>query len=187
MMAEEKRIAVGKIIGAHGIRGSLKVKSFCDDPAIFETAYPLTVSRQNAVSYRVNTYRTHGRSLIIDLEGITTREQALQLVGAQLFLPISAFPAPEADTYYWFELIGLEVRTLEGKSIGKVYRMISTGPHDLLVVRNADSEMLIPMVESFVKTIEIAQQAIWVELPENMPIEKLGNPAHAENGASCIS
>jgi 16S rRNA processing protein RimM len=186
-MAEEKLIAVGIIVGAHGIRGSLKVKSFCEDPAIFDTPCPLTVSQQNRVSYRVDACRMHGRSLIIDLEGITTRDQAQQLAGAQLLLPISAFPAPEADTYYWFELIGLEVKTLDGKSIGKVYRLISAGPQDILVVRNTESEIMIPMVESFVKTIEIAQQAIWVDLPENMPIEKLENLAHPVTGASCIS
>ncbi len=186
-MGAEQLIAVGKIVGAHGIRGSLKVKSFCEDPAIFDTPCPLTVSQQKRVSYRVDAYRMHGRSLIIDLEGITTREQAQRLIGAELFLPISAFPAPESDTYYWFELIGLEVKTLEGKPIGRVYRLISAGPHDLLVVRNADSELMIPMVESFVKTIEITKQAIWVDLPENMPVEKLGNLAHPENGASCIS
>lgn len=186
-MKAEERIPVGKIVGVHGIRGSLKVKSFCEDSSIFGTSCPLTVSQQKKVSYRINACRIHGRSLIIDLEGITTREQARELVGAELLLPKSAFPTPESDTYYWFELIGLEVKTLEGKPIGKVNRLISTGPHDLLVVHNADSEMMIPMLESFVKTIEIAQQTIWVDLPENMPIETLKNPAHPENGASCIS
>lgn len=189
MITQDELIAVGKIVGAHGIRGSLKVKSFCDDPAIFDTSYPLRVKvyQQNIISYRINTHRAHGRSLLIDLKGINTREQAQRLIGAELLLPRSAFPDPEEGSYYWFELIGFDVRTIDGKFLGSVYRLLSTGPHDILVVRNSDSEILIPMVESFVKTIEKVRKTICVDVPDDMPIEKLEPKAHSLKDASCIS
>lgn len=189
MMAAGKPIAIGKIVGVHGIRGSLKVKSFCDDPAIFDTPYPVAipVAHQKTASYRIATCRIHGKVLIIDLEGITTREQAERLVGAEMLLPESSFPAPEEGTYYWFELIGFEVRTLEEKFIGTVYRLISAGPNDMLVVHSTDSEVLIPMVGSFVKSIEKSQRLIWVDLPEGMPIEKRERRVDPQNGDSCIS
>lgn len=186
----DKGIVVGKIVGVHGVRGSLKLKSFCEDPDIWNTRFRLTLQPKGLAParFRIGSYRHHAKTILIELEGIETREQAEQWIGAEVYLPRAAFPEPEEGSHYWFELIGLAVKTMDGRLIGEIRHLFSAGPQDVLVVQDEETEVLIPLVEAFVKTIDKAQRVVWVELPDDMPVERLRKPSSTANAdRPCIS
>ncbi len=176
-------ILVGKIVGVHGVRGSLKLKSFCEDPDIWNTRFQLTLQPKGfgPARFRIGSYRHHARIILIELEGIETREQAERWIGSEVYLPRAAFPEPEDGSHYWFELIGLSVRALDGRLIGEIRHLFSAGPQDVLVVQDEETEVLIPFVEAFVKTIDKAQRVVWVDLPADMPVERRQKPSPAAN------
>lgn len=186
----DKEILVGKIVGVHGVRGSLKLKSFCEDPEIWDTRFQLTLQPKGLAPtrFRIGSYRYHARIILIDLEGIETREQAERWIGSEVFLPRAAFPEPEEGSHYWFDLIGLAVKSLDGRLIGEIRHLFSAGPQDVLVVQDEETEVLIPLVEAFVKTIDKPQRIVWVDLPVDMPVERLQKRSPAASAdPPCIS
>ncbi|MEW6259364.1 MAG: ribosome maturation factor RimM [Thermodesulfobacteriota bacterium] len=186
----DKWIPVGKIVGVHGVRGSLKLKSFCEDPDIWNTRFQLSLQPKGLAParFRIGAYRHHARIILIELEGIETREQAEQWIGAEVYLPREAFPEPEDGSHYWFDLIGLAVKAVDGRPIGEIRQLFSTGPQDVLVVQDEETEVLIPLVEAFVKQIDQAKRVVWVDLPADMPVERLRKSSSRANAVPpCIS
>lgn len=146
-----RRVTLGQVIGVHGIRGSIKILSY-------------TRPRDNIFSYpqwwlfHDNTWRAYilcdgrsqGKGLVADLEGIGDRDAARALIGADIAVSRDQLPALPAGEYYWFDLIGLEVRNRDGESLGQVVRLEETGANDVLVVRSASGqEQLIPYVADY--------------------------------------
>jgi 16S rRNA processing protein RimM len=85
----------------------------------------------------------HGRGYIGRFEGIEDRDAAAGLIGAEIAVPREQLPPAEAGEYYWVDLVGLEVVTSEGESLGHVDHLLETGAHDVLVVAG-ERERLIP-------------------------------------------
>jgi len=157
-MAEDtpERIALGRINGHFGVRGWVKI-------------YSDTKPKEQIVSYeswwlrlgkewrrvRVLEGKAHGKTVIARLEGIGGREQAEALIGAEIAIDRDQLaPAAEGE-YYWIDLIGLQVETLDGEDLGVVEDLMETGANDVLVVRD-ERERLIPFVQGqFVKEVDL--------------------------------
>jgi 16S rRNA processing protein RimM len=78
------------------------------------------------------------------------------------------FKPKEEDEYYWFELIGLSVFNLHGERLGNVESLIRTSAHDILQVQTEKSELLIPMVDKIIQTIDLEKAHIVVDLLSGM-------------------
>ena len=95
---------------------------------------------------------------------MTDRDAAAALVGSEIWVARSALPMPAPGEYYWSDLEGLEVITVEGVSLGTVSHLLATGANDVLVVRNADRERLIPfLVGRFVTEVDLEAGRITVD------------------------
>lgn len=117
---------------------------------------------QAAVRYPVIAGGQHGKSIIAKLDGIDTREQAAGLVGQEIFIERAELPELPENQYYWVDLVGLQVFTMEGDSLGVVDSLLETGAHDVLVV-GGERERLIPFVpDTFVKSVDMAKGRILV-------------------------
>ena len=90
--------------------------------------------------------RKQGKGLVALLPGFEDREQAVKLVGQQIFVGRDQLPAIAADEYYWSDLEGLEVRTTKGEVLGRVERLMETGANDVLVIRG-QREHLVPFIQ----------------------------------------
>ena len=89
--------------------------------------------------------KRHTKGLLVRLPGCDDRDTAAGLAGTDIGVYRSQLPAPAADEYYWNDLIGLTVQTLDGRPLGTVDHLIETGANDVLVVRG-EREHLIPFV-----------------------------------------
>ncbi|OEU80163.1 MAG: 16S rRNA processing protein RimM [Desulfobacterales bacterium S5133MH4] len=169
-MAGNALIPVGKIVGTHGIKGYLKVLSFAESVDTFAPGNALVLSRQGEplATFRIASARPHKRVILLVLEGIASIEAAKQWIGCELCVDKASLPKPEEDSYYWYQIIGLQALTLDDRSLGRVEAIIPTGSNDVYVVRDGKQEVLVPAIDSVVVDIDLKENIMRVDLPEGL-------------------
>lgn len=114
----------------------------------------------------VTAGQRHGKSLIASLPGVDSPEQARTLMRQTIAVRRDQLPPAEEGSYYWADLIGLDVVTTGGEALGAIARMMETGAHDVMVVRGGPDgrERLIPFViDRFVKRVDLAGNRLEVD------------------------
>ena len=170
--AHEGYIAVGYIRGSHGLDGELKVESLSDNTGRFTIG---AVFRAGDSSVTIRSLRTHRGALLVGLDGVDRREQADELRGLLLEVSESDLGSLDQDEYYRFQLIGLEVRDTEGTVLGTLEEVLETGANDVYIVRDDESELLVPAIDSVVKNVDLAAGTMVIDpLPgmERRPLKK---------------
>jgi len=167
----EDRIIIGEVVGVHGVRGAVRVAPVTDFPdRLLGLAEVVLVSAGAARPVRVERSSRSGRVVLMKFQGTGTRGAAEALRGATVEIPArDAVPLPPGQ-FYTFQVIGLEVRTPEGKAIGRVVDILRTGSNDVYVVRPPEGgEILLPAVDSVVQRIDIGAGELVARLPEWTP------------------
>jgi 16S rRNA processing protein RimM len=159
-----RQIIAGEVAGAFGVRGWVKVRSYTEPPDNIVDYSPWLIGNEAArQEFKVVSGRRHGNWMVVCLEGVDTRDQALQLSGLKIFVDRSQFEPTKPGEYYWADLIGLEVRETSGRSLGTVVSMMETGANDVMVVQG-ERERLIPfVVGEFVKSVDLNQGVLIVD------------------------
>jgi 16S rRNA processing protein RimM len=172
-------VEVGRVLGAWGIKGGIKVKPFAADPqALFSSKrwfiqppeWPKPPGVKPAMPWpellRVVTAREQGDVIVATVQEVPDRDAAEALKGARVFIPRSSFPTPDNDEFYWVDLIGLDVFNRRGEPLGLVVGLLETGPHCVLQVQAAAAEaaeMLIPFVSAYVVQVDLPARRILVD------------------------
>jgi 16S rRNA processing protein RimM len=169
--AEKKDdVLIGKIVGVHGIRGTNKFKSYAESLSVFTPGRSLRMrdKLKREKSVEINWVKPHTRTPLIAFKGVTNREQAQALIGGELFIEESELPELNKDTYYWFELIGLEVYSTKEDYLGRITSIFPTGSNDVYIVKDREIEILVPALESVVIDIDLDNKRMRVDLPEGL-------------------
>lgn len=163
-------VEVGRIIGAWGVKGWIKVQPFASDPqALFSSKrWFLRPPEGPGVAppplLRVTHSREHGGMVVAGAQEVPDRSAAEALKGARVFVARASFPTAGTDEYYWIDLIGCAVVNREGATLGRVEDLIDTGAHSVLrVVAEGAPERLIPFVAAYVDTVDLAARRIVVD------------------------
>jgi 16S rRNA processing protein RimM len=163
-------VLIGKIVGAHGLKGTSKIQSYAESLEIFKSGTVLLVcspeGRENR--YEIDGVKSHSRGALLTLKEVTGRDQAKSLIGSELYIEKAELPELEDGAYYWFDLIGMNVYTSDDRYIGRLDSIIETGANDVYVVKDAEREILVPALESVVRSIDIESKIMRVELPEGL-------------------
>ncbi|HHP51093.1 MAG TPA: 16S rRNA processing protein RimM [Moorella mulderi] len=165
-----KRVTVGKIRTAHGIRGEVKVEPLTDFPQRFRPGIRLFIDQgQGERAVTIEKARPHGPLLLVKFKEIQGREEALALRGCLLQVePWEVEPLPE-DHYYIFQLIGCLVYTVEGEYLGILTEVLRTRAHDVYVVTSPEGkEILLPARKELLPLIDVARRRIEVILPPGL-------------------
>ncbi len=164
-MAPRDLVSVGVIIGAHGIRGEVKLKSFTADPAGIASYGPLATG--GSEQFEIVKLRPQKDGFIAILKGVTDRDRAEALKGTELFVPRERLPRAGKGEVYLRDLIGLTVVN-GGARLGEVVAVHNYGAGDLLDVKldGRTDTVLIPFAKEFVVKTDLAGGRIAVELPE---------------------
>jgi 16S rRNA processing protein RimM len=152
-MSPTKQISVGKIIGPHGLRGLVRLRSFTDDPVAIET-YPVTDAA--GVARTVTLKSPMAQEFIADVAGITNREQAEAAKGMELFVARDQLPALGTTEYYLADLVGLRADDPNGAAVGTVHAVHDFGAGVVLDIKlpNGQTAML-PFRNAFVPTVAV--------------------------------
>ena len=179
-------VEVGRVVGAWGLKGWIKVHPFASDPqALFSSRRwfvkppeegavkrPVAASAAAAAGFpaflKVTEAKDHGDVVVALVQEVANRDGAEALRGARVFVARSSFPTPDPDEFYWVDLIGLDVVNREGERLGTVAGLIDTGPHSVLRVAPTPdapetNERLIPFVGAYVDDVSLAERRITVD------------------------
>ena len=159
-----ERVTMGRVSGAFGVRGWLKVRSDCEPAEQLLEYSPWQMNTGTGWrSHVVVEGKVHGPGLVAKLADIDDRDQAQALAGADIAVDRSQLPLLAGDEYYWNDLIGLSVVTRDGKELGQVSGLMQTGANDVLVV-SGERERLIPFIrEQVVLAVDADARRIEVD------------------------
>ncbi len=153
----EKLVLLGRIVGVHGVRGELKLESYTDPRMRIFRYQPWQLGTGSGVVQVAGCQgRAQGKGIVATLPGIDDRDAAAALVGSDIRVPRAALPPAAPGEYYWADLEGLEVVTIQGVPLGRVSHLVATGANDVLVVRDGVRERLVPFLPGqFVTEVDI--------------------------------
>jgi len=160
---------VGWVLGAHGVRGLLKVESLSDNPARFAAGSQLYACfpQQQPRPLIVESAAPHKGLLLLACAGIESREAATALLGARLLAEPDAAALPPGQ-YYHYQLLGLQVYE-RGDYLGRVTEILSRPANDIYVALTlAEEEIWIPALKSVIKSIDLQAGRMEVELPPGL-------------------
>jgi 16S rRNA processing protein RimM len=162
-------LAVGRIGRAHGVRGEVSVEIRTDDPgARFAPGSSLATDPERVGPLTVRTVRSHTGRLLVRFDGVDDRSAAEALSGTLLLVDSADIPPTgDPEEFHDHELIGLTAVTTDGSEIGEVVDVAHTG-QDLLVVRGAAGEALVPFVGAIVAEVDVPGGRIVIDPPPGL-------------------
>jgi len=168
-LADGGRVCVGAIAGAFGVKGEVRLKSFCADPAAIADYAPLT-TEDGGRSFTLRLTRPIEGGFAARLSGVATREQADALKGARLYADRDRLPALPDDEFYHADLIGLAVLDTGGAALGTVRAVHDHGAGDLIEVAGAGlkTPVLIPFTRAIVPTVDLTARRMIVDPPPGL-------------------
>ena len=157
------KVCVGAIAGAFGVRGEVRLKSFCSEPQDIAGYGPLT-TEDGTRSFTIKLTRPVKSGLGAMLSGVSTRDEAEALRGTTLWAPRDALPSLPDDEFYHADLIGLDVFDTGGQMLGRVRAIYDHGAGDILEVAGKD-DLLLPFTRAIVPTVDLKAGRIIVDPP----------------------
>ena len=169
-MAKTDFLPIGKVVGTHGVQGTLKVYFDADGGSLFSSGGLIFIRKSDGSvkSWQIKWVRPHKQFLLLSLEGVSDLEQARGFKGARVLVDKTDLPKLEEGSYYWFDLIGLRVFLMNGTCLGNIESIIETGSNDVYVVRNGNTETLVPALTKVVKAVDLEGKTMHVDLPEGL-------------------
>lgn len=162
-----KKLLMGRIGAAHGIKGDVRIQSFTEEPLALADYGPLSTNKPGLV-IEIEAARATTNVLVARLKGVPDRTAAEKLNGVELYVDRDKLPpTEEEDDFYHADLIGLAVRLADGTVLGKVTAIPNFGAGDLLEVRDERSgdTYLYPFTKAVVPEVRIAEGYIVLEVP----------------------
>jgi 16S rRNA processing protein RimM len=169
-------VELGLIQDAQGLRGQIKVRPFSSDPVALLSTKSIWLSllspqlsrgariQEAPRQYAVNGAKLHSGFVVMGLEGIVDRDQALAIKGARLLLSRAAFPQAESSSYYWVDLVGCQVIGNGQLPLGLVTEITENGAHAIMTVQGGDDRIhLIPFVPEIIQDVDLTQKQITVQ------------------------
>lgn len=163
-MSGKDLVCVGAIAGSFGVKGEVRLKSFCAEPAAISIYAPL--SDESGNSYDVKITRTIKNGLAARLSGVSSKESADALKGTRLFAPRDRLPELDDDEFYHADLLGMAVLDTGGTKLGSVKAVLNHGAGDLLEVNTGQGVVLLPFSLAVVPTVDLAGRRIVVDPPD---------------------
>lgn len=168
-MDNPDHVCVGAISGSFGVRGEVRLKSFCAEPTDVASYGPLT-TEDGATSYTVTLTRPVKSGYAAMLSGVETKEQADALRGTRLYAPRAALPNLPDDEFYHADLVGLVAVDTGGEVLGKVASVANHGAGDILEITGPGlgNGILLPFTLAAVPTVDLAAGRVIVDLPDGL-------------------
>ena len=168
MSAQEKRVCVGVITGAHGVRGAVRLKSFTAEPQDVAGYGPLE-DEKGERRFALRLMGSGNGVLIAAISGIEDRDRAEALRGLRLYLPRAALPPPDEEEYYHADLIGLAAVNAANEPLGRVAAIHNFGAGDIIEIAPPQGPtMLLPFTNAVVPTVDLAAGRVVIELPKEI-------------------
>jgi 16S rRNA processing protein RimM len=166
----EKRFKVGKIINTHGILGEVKVKRITDFEERFHVGETLYIEDENnLVALIIESHRVHKGFDLLKFEGYNQIQQVEKYKGS--FLEIKEFQLTELEEneFYYHEIIGCDVFTMEQEKVGEIKEILAPGANDVWVLKRPNKkDAYIPYIEQVVKKVDVRNKQVYIDPMEGL-------------------
>ena len=177
-------IELGAISEAQGLRGQVKVRPHSSDPVALLSSKTVWLSliprrdlnaagspspegsKASLTEYKVKGAKIHSGNVVMTLDGVSDRDQALALKGARILVSRDAFPKADKDDYYWVDLIGCHAINLQNESLGEVIDVTENGAHGVIAVGDLakkEVRLLVPFVKEVVQNVDLPNKVITLD------------------------
>ena len=162
-MAKKQFLECGIIINTHGVRGDVKLESLCDSPEVLASLERVFVLEGgNYREIEVKHTSIFKQFVLATLEGVDDMDKAIAMKGTTLYANRDDFELGEGD-YFIADLLGLPViDNIDGKVYGKIKDVVNRGASDIYVVTTPTGERMMPVVDEFVKRVDL-ESGVYVE------------------------
>jgi 16S rRNA processing protein RimM len=183
-MAE--RVLLGRIAGAHGVRGEVRLASFTERPEAIAEYGPLSDKSGRRRFAIVLKGRVRGNNLVAAIAGIADRNAAEALAGTELYVDRAQLPpAGDEGEYYHVDLIGLGVEDENGRALGRVMNVADYGAGPMLEIRDAAGrELLLAFTDAVVPIVDVAGGRLVAVPPEEIEVRPDRADGEAEGEAA---
>lgn len=154
-------IVVGRVVAPWGVKGEMKVEVITDFPDRFSPEEEVYI---DGCPVTIESSRWHKGMVILKLAKIDSVEAVEKICGQFMEVPRGQVRPLSQNEYYQFQVVGLEVWTTDGEFLGRITQILPTGNNDVYVVRSDDREVLIPAIDDVVKSVELEQGRIVIEV-----------------------
>jgi 16S rRNA processing protein RimM len=167
-MSDPDRLAIGRIVRPHGVRGELIVEPYSETIRSVDPESEVFID-SSQTPYKVLSLRSHQKRLILRIEGCEDRETAEAFRGSELLIPTpDVEPLPDGVYYRW-QILGLEVKEQAGRTLGTVTDILETGANDVYIVRGDDErELLLPAIKEVIIEVNLENGHLLVRLPDGL-------------------
>lgn len=160
-------IRVGKIVNTHGIKGCMKLISLTDDLDRFDELDYVYTEIDNKKRIINDVWYRNGM-VYLELEGVDNMDDAIKLKESYVSIDESQQKELPEDTYYIYELKGLDVYSTEGELIGKVKDVFQTGANDVYEIEGKSNSYYIPAIKDIIKDVNIKEKKITINVVEGL-------------------
>jgi 16S rRNA processing protein RimM len=164
---EPAHLRVGRIAGAHGLHGAIRLRPDNPDSDTLEHVRRVFVEREGdtAREFRLlGAQRLNRATIRLLLEGLDDPDAADAMRGSALSVALEDLPAKAPGEFYYYEAIGCAVTTTDGRRLGVIEEVFTTGANDVWVVRDGAAEVLVPVIENVVKSIDLSARLMVIEV-----------------------
>ena len=163
--SRQRMITVGRLHGAFGVRGEVKLESFTDPLRSIARYQPWILRDARGIERACEGVRVRegGKGLIATMPGIEDKDAADALRGTEVLVPRSALPPPAEGEFYWVDLEGLRVVNLDGADFGIVSHLFSTGANDVLVAQGERERMIPFVLPDYIRSVDFEAGVVTVD------------------------
>ena len=149
----DKRILIGRIVAAHGLKGEVKIKSFTEAP--LDVASYGAVIASDGRKFTLQHERMQGETVIVAVKGISDRNSAESLRGLDLYVDRADLPETDVDEFYHADLIDLPVVDGSGAEVGRVLAFHNFGGGDVMEIKRGSASVFVPFTIRMVPTVDV--------------------------------
>ncbi len=167
---EEDYLLIGKVVGAHGVRGAVKVFPYTESTNTFTALKTVWLRHKTGElrEYSLESASVRKRNILLGLSGVNSRTDAEGLVNSELYCLKKWLKELSTNEFYWHQIIGLTVRLEDGSCLGKIKAILPTGSNDVYVVENGPKEYLVPAIEGIVVNIDLSSKVMTIRPLEDL-------------------
>lgn len=162
MSRPEDLIQVGRVLGAYGVKGWIRIDPFGGDASVLMNK-PAIWFDNSQTSQAISQIKVHSSALVAQLADVSDRDVAQALRGNGIWVGRADFPEPEDDEYYWVDLVGCAVRTEAGAALGEVIRIEDHGADPVMRIEAGKRVRLIPFAPAMIVNVDIKAGEIVVD------------------------
>jgi 16S rRNA processing protein RimM len=163
-------LPIGKVLGPHGIKGQLRVLPYSGESTSITSLRTVLLRSPGGPydSYEIAGAVEHKKHVLVTLKGFDNINQVLSLSGREVYVRRDQFPELPEDEFYWCDLLGLDVQTEDGETLGELVDIFETGSNDVYVVKAGDREILIPATDEVVLAVNLDDKKMIIRPPDGL-------------------